>query len=121
MRELFSMVYRGFGYGVGRKVAYVVVGLVVAFVSTQCHAAQCVLVGEGGALLADGAAADACAGFLLLSPQEFADMQSLWVPLSIDDGVRIGVSIFVAWTIAFGFTIIRRAVEETGEPSDTAN
>ena len=68
--------------------------------------AQCVVIDAGGALVADASPVSACAGYVLATPQEFADMQTVWIPLTLADGAVIGSAIFAAWAIAFGFRML---------------
>jgi len=75
--------------------------------------ALCVTVGSGGELLATADALSACAGHVVVTPAEFALMQGVLQPLTIADGVVIGTAIFVAWSIAFGFRVLRKSLENS--------
>lgn len=78
--------------------------------------AQCVTVGDGGVLQVS--AADPCTTLVVVTPAEYAAQQSIFVPLSIDNGFDLGVAILGAWTVGFVFRILRKQIEDfnvTGE------
>jgi len=74
--------------------------------------AQCVTIDGSGNLLADPAPVESCTGFVLVTPSEFTMMQGVLVPLSVDEGAVIGISIVTAWAIAFGFRMLGQLVAD---------
>ena len=103
---------RTFWLAIWRKLGYIAAAAAVGFAATQCHAAQCVVIDGGGALIADAAPVESCTGFVLSTAAEFTDLQGFWSPLTVEQGATIGVAIFVAWATAFGLRQLRRVIEE---------
>jgi hypothetical protein len=74
--------------------------------------AQCVVIDGSGALVADPSPIDTCTGYVLATSQEFANMQTVWTPLTLDEGTIIGGAIFLAWAVAWGFRMIGSLIAE---------
>ena len=51
---------------------------------------------------------------LLASP---SDLSSVWAPLSASDGLSIGLAIWIAWMVAFGFRVLRRQADDLSSTS----
>lgn len=52
-----------------------------------------------------------CAGYVLLTPQEYSSMNSsIFVPLSITDGASIALGIAALWGLAFAYRNIGRFI-----------
>jgi len=73
--------------------------------------AQCVLV-SGTSLVIDAAPVESCTGYVLATSQEFQNMQTVWIPLTLADGAIIGASMFAAWAVAWGFRMIGGVIED---------
>lgn len=63
--------------------------------------ATCVFVKPDNSLIASADSVQSCNGYLLLSPQEVASMQSVFVPLSVTDGLAISTAILGLWASAW--------------------
>jgi hypothetical protein len=74
--------------------------------------AQCVIVDGNGFIVADATPVASCTGFVLASSTEFQDMQSVLVPLSVEDGMVIGQAILLAWAVAFMTRPLRSLFDE---------
>jgi hypothetical protein len=108
-----SFLVRVFVSSAVRKVAYIAVAAVFAFLGAQCaHAAQCVTLEVDGTLTPVAVGVEACAGFVLATPTEFQASQSIFVALSLENGAAIGAAIFLAWAVAFGFRVLRKVIED---------
>jgi hypothetical protein len=105
-----SFVGRVFVSAVVRKLGYVLVAGLFAFFATQCHAAQCVSLNGDGTLTATADPVESCAGFLLATSTEFTGMQSVVVPLSLEDAGAIGWRIFLLWSVAFIWRVLRQSL-----------
>ena len=77
----------------------------------------CVLVKPDNSLIATADSVQSCNGYLLLSPQEVASMQSVFVPLSISDGVAISTAIIGLWAAAWLWATVNNFVYSSGENS----
>jgi hypothetical protein len=112
------MLYRGnrivrtFGSAVVRKLGYIAAAAAVAFFASQCHAAQCFVTDSNGFLVADTTPIATCAGYVVVTANELAMMQSVFGPLDIADAATIGVAIVGAWAVAFSLRILRKMVED---------
>jgi hypothetical protein len=73
---------------------------------------QCAVVGDGNVLVVTNDPPESCAGFIVQTQAEIAAQQSIFVPLSIDDGQTIGVSVLLCWAGVWVFRILRRFIED---------
>ena len=73
---------------------------------------QCVIVQGDGSLLATTDAPAACAGYLLVTPDEYSALQSVWQPLSISDGELLGGAVLLLWAIAWTYKVIARSIRD---------
>lgn len=79
---------------------------------------QCVQLGPNNTLIFTPDLPSACQGYLLLSPQEVASMQSVFVPLSISDGLAISTAIIGLWGAAWLWATVNNFVNSrSGENS----
>jgi len=68
-----------------------------------------------GVPTATGDAVASCAGYVLLTPDEFEQSQGLFQPLTAGEGAAIGAAILLAWAIAYGFRVLGKVIMETDE------
>ena len=81
--------------------------------------AVCVLVDMAGALTATATAPSSCAGYVMLTPGEFADAMAgpAWA-ISASDGALISVSILVTWALGWGFRAVADLLNDVQSPGD---
>ncbi|WP_152681897.1 hypothetical protein [Chromobacterium subtsugae] len=81
--------------------------------------ALCVVVNQDGSLSTSPASPDQCAGYLLVTAEEFNSFNSaanFFIPLTMEQGALIGVAILTVWACAFGFRQLRRLLStSTGD------
>lgn len=77
----------------------------------------CLVPDASGAVHTTQDAPASCTGYLAVTPDEYSNLAgSIWVPLSLGDGVLISMSILGIWALAFILRAIRLGfVSQTGD------
>jgi hypothetical protein len=70
-------------------------------------------VGEDGIVGADAATVEACGGFVLMTPQEYAAVSTWFPPLTISEGIAIGSAVLLLFAVAFIFKVLRRVISDS--------
>lgn len=75
--------------------------------------ASCAAVGDGGVVVVTDEVYPACSAFVLVTPLEWQQSQSVFVPLSIDDASTIGGAALLVFALAWSFKLIGRFLQRS--------
>lgn len=78
---------------------------------------QCVVPNNGQLVLTTDSP-DQCQGYLLMTSQEIAQLQPVWVPLSVTDGLAITASIVGCWALSYSIRMVRMGFLNSNGDSD---
>jgi len=53
-----------------------------------------------------------CTAYVLMNKDETEAAWGFWPSWSVEQGSSIGLEIFLAWAVAFGFRILRKLIED---------
>ncbi|MFK7087396.1 hypothetical protein AAFM71_01160 [Chromobacterium violaceum] len=78
---------------------------------------QCAIIQPDQTLKFTPDDAQGCSGYLLLTPQEVASLQSPFPPLSVTDGLMISGAILGLWALAWLWSLIGNFTSSTSGES----